>query len=74
MYKKIPKAERLGALTAGETLSRFANSTLSNSSQKLTQIGSFLTDVELQSLREEMIRDGAYMEGWLASKTKRHLS
>lgn len=72
MYKKIPKAERLGILTADETLSRLTNSNFSKSSQELTRVGSFLSDGEVQSLREEMIRDGAYMKEWLRSKPKNH--
>ncbi|MEQ4284914.1 hypothetical protein [Pseudomonas syringae] len=74
MYKKIPETNHLGTLISGETLSRLTDSTLSKSSQERTGVGSFLTDVELQSLREEMIRDGGYMEEWLASKTRRNFS
>lgn len=71
MYKKIPKAERLGILTAYETLSRIINSKFSKSSHALTRVGLFLTYSELQSLREEMIRDGAYMKEWLRSKPRK---
>lgn len=53
MYKEIPKTERLRILTASETLSRLASSNLPKFSQEVTRFGSVLTDVELQSLREE---------------------
>ncbi|UPT37846.1 hypothetical protein [Pseudomonas amygdali] len=71
MYQKIPKTERQGILSADETLSRLINSNLSKSSQERIKVGSFLTDSELQALREEMIRDGAYMKGWLRSKARK---
>ncbi len=73
MYKEIPKTERLRILTTGEALSRLANSNLLKFSQEVTRFGSVLTDVELQTLREEMIKDGAYMKAWLASKSKKNL-
>lgn len=71
MYKKIPKAEGLGILSADEKLSRLTNSNFSKSSQERTRVGSLLSDGEVQSLREEMIRDGAYMKEWLRSKPKK---
>lgn len=71
MYQKAPKTERQGILSVDETLSRLINSNLPKSSQERTQVGSFLTDSELQALREEMIRDGAYMKEWLRSKARK---
>ncbi|WP_156717471.1 hypothetical protein [Pseudomonas sp. FH1] len=71
MYKKIPKAERLGILTADEKLSRIINSNFYESSQERSRVGSFLTGSELQSLREEMMKDGAYMKEWLRSKPRK---
>ncbi len=71
MYKKIPEAEGLGVFSADETLSKLKNSNFSKFSQERTRVGSFLSDGEVQSLREEMIRDGAYMKEWLRSKPKK---
>lgn len=71
MYKKMPKTERLGILTADEKLSRMVNSKFYESSQERSRVGSFLTDSELQSLREEMMKDGAYMKEWLKSKPRK---
>lgn len=70
MYKKMPKTERLGILTADEKLSRMVNSKFYESSQERSRVGSFLTGSELQSLREEMMKDGAYMKEWLKSKPR----
>ncbi|MBJ2208129.1 hypothetical protein JFT33_16175 [Pseudomonas carnis] len=71
MYKKMPKTERLGILTADEKLSRMVNSKFYESSQERSRVGSFLTGSELQSLREEMMKDGAYMKEWLKSKPRK---
>lgn len=71
MYKKISKTEWLGILTADEILSRSNNFNFSKTSQELTRVGSLLSGREVQSLREEMIRDGAYMKEWLRSKPKK---
>ncbi|WP_434679415.1 hypothetical protein J3P77_02760 [Pseudomonas sp. R1-18] len=71
MYKKMPKTERLGILTANEKLSRIVNSKFYESSQERSGVGSFLTGSELQSLREEMMKDGAYMKEWLRSKPRK---
>ncbi|WP_139045245.1 MULTISPECIES: hypothetical protein [Pseudomonas syringae group] len=71
MYKKMPKTERLGILTADEKLSRIVNSKFYESSQERSRVGSFLTGSELQSLREEMMKDGAYMKEWLRSKPRK---
>ncbi|WP_455911486.1 hypothetical protein [Pseudomonas putida] len=71
MYKKIPKTERLGILTADEKLSRIVSSKFYESSQERSRVGSFLTGSELQSLREEMMKDGAYMKEWLRSKPRK---
>ena len=71
MYKRIPKTERLGILTADEKLSRMVNSKFYESSQERSRVGSFLTGSELQSLREEMMKDGAYMKEWLKSKPRK---
>ena len=71
MYKKMPKTERLGILTADEKLSRMVNSKFYESSQERSRVGSFLTGSELQSLREEMMKDGAYMKEWLRSKPRK---
>lgn len=70
MYKEMPKVEGVGVLSADEKLSRLISSNFSNSSQECTRVGSFLSDGEVQSMREEMIRDGAYMKEWLRSKPK----
>ena len=71
MYKRIPKTERLGILTADEKLSRIVSSNFYESSQERSRVGSFLTGSELQSLREEMMKDGAYMKEWLKSKPRK---
>lgn len=74
MYKKIPKTEGLGIISSDEKLSRLKTSSFSKSSQEHTRVGSLLSDGEVQSLREEMIRDGAYMKEWLRSKPKKIIS
>lgn len=71
MYKKISKIEWLGILTADEILSRLKDFNFSQTSQELTRVGSLLSGREVQSLREEMIRDGAYMKEWLRIKPKK---
>jgi hypothetical protein len=71
VYKKMPKTERLGILTADETLSRMVNSKFYESSQERSRVGSFLTGSELQSLREEMMKDGTYLKEWLKSKPRK---
>lgn len=71
MYKKIPKTERLGILAADKKSSRIINSNFYESSQERSRVGSFLTGSELQSLREEMMKDGAYMKEWLRSKPRK---
>lgn len=71
MYKKFPKNERLGILTPGETLSRLTMSNPSRYYSGVARFGSFLTEDELQSLREEMIRDAKYMKEWLRSKPRK---
>lgn len=71
MYKKIFKTEWLGILTADEILSRLKNFNFSGASKELTRVGSLLSGREVQSLREEMIRDGAYMKEWLRIKPKK---
>ncbi|WP_163003701.1 hypothetical protein [Pseudomonas viridiflava] len=71
MYKKIPEAEGLGVFSLDEILSKLKNSNFFKFSQERTRVGSLLSDGEVQSLREEMIRDGAYMKEWLRSKPKK---
>jgi hypothetical protein len=71
VYKKIPKSELLGILTADEKLSRIINSNFYEASQERSRVGSFLTGSELKSLREEMMKDGAYMKEWLKSKPRK---
>lgn len=67
MFMKFPSKEPLGVLTMSETISRLANQ-LSKSSAKRLGCSSVLTENELQSMRAEMIRDGAYMKEWLSLK------
>ena len=68
MFMKIPPKGPLGVLTMSETISRLTNLELSRSSAKRPRCGSVLTENELQSLRAEMIRDGAYMKEWISLK------
>jgi hypothetical protein len=67
MFMKIPPEERLYVLTMSETISRLSHQ-LSKSSEKGRGFASVLTDKEMQSLRAEMVRDGAYMKEWLTLK------
>jgi len=68
MFMKIPPNGPLGVLAMSEIISRLTNLELSKSSGKRPRCGSVLTENELQSLRAEMIRDGAYMKEWLSLK------
>ncbi|MEE5138894.1 hypothetical protein V2J83_25660 [Pseudomonas alliivorans] len=68
MYKKLPKSALLRELSAYKILSELTNS---KNLQSSTRVGSFLSDAEVQSLREEMIRDGTYMKEWLRTKPKK---
>jgi hypothetical protein len=59
-----------GILSVKETVSRLNSLRLSRSSEENPSPCALLTENEVQSLREEMMRDGARMREWLSSKLK----
>lgn len=59
-----------GILSVKETVSRLNSLRLSRSSEENPSPCPLLTENEVQSLREEMMRDGARMREWLSSKLK----
>jgi outer membrane protein assembly factor BamE (lipoprotein component of BamABCDE complex) len=67
MLTKILLKMQLGILTTKETLSRLDNLGLSSPAKKHSRAGTFLTESEVRSLREEMKRDGELMKKWLAT-------
>ena len=67
MLRKISLNVPLGVLTVRETLSRLVKLESSNQTEESRHAGSLLTVSEVQSLREEMVRDGALMKEWLAA-------
>ncbi len=65
MFTKISYKVPLNALTVSETCSRLARLESSTHDRQAFRIGSLLTEIEVRSLREEMIRDGGRMKKWL---------
>ena len=63
---EIPSKMPLDTLAVNES-SRSARLESPGSSPEHLRAGSFLTESEIKSLREEMIRDGAQMKKWLAA-------
>ena len=70
MLTKILLNAPLGALTMRETLSRLVKLESSSLTEESRHAGSFLTVSEVQSLREEMARDGALMKEWLGDRER----
>lgn len=70
MLTKISLHLPLGILTTRETLSRLVKFEKFSLIEKSRNLGSFLTVSEVQSLREEMTRDGALMKKWLAARNR----
>lgn len=70
MLTKISLNAPLGALTMRETLSRLVKLESSSLTEESRHAGSFLTVSEVQSLREEMARDGALMKEWLGDRER----
>ncbi|CRM55049.1 hypothetical protein HX810_24780 [Pseudomonas salomonii] len=68
MLTKISLNVPLGVLTMRETLSRLVILESSSLTEDSRRAGSFFTVSEVQSLREEMTRDGALMKEWLAAR------
>lgn len=68
MLTKISRNVPLGVLTMRETLSRLVKLESSSLTEESRHARSFLTVNEVQSLREEMVRDGALMKEWLAAR------
>ena len=70
MLTKISLSVPLGILTVRETLSRLVKLESSNVTEESRHAGSFLTVSEVQSLLEEMVRDGTLMKEWLAARER----
>lgn len=70
MLTKISLNVPLGVLTMRETISRLVKLESSSLTEESRRAGSFLTVSEVQSLREEMTRDGALMKEWLAARDR----
>ncbi|MDF5893773.1 hypothetical protein P4A93_19380 [Pseudomonas syringae pv. syringae] len=70
MLTKISLNLPLGILTMRETLSRLVKLETFSLTEKTRNAGSFLTMSEVQSLREEMTRDGVLMKKWLAARNR----
>ncbi|QVI74883.1 hypothetical protein [Pseudomonas syringae] len=70
MLTKISLDFPLSVLTIRETLSRLVKLDSSSLIDKSRHAGSFLTESEVQSLREEMTRDSALMKKWLAARNR----
>lgn len=67
---KISLSLPLGILTTQEILSRLLRLKSSSLAGERRRVVSFLTSSEVQSLRGEMIRDGALMKKWLAARDR----
>lgn len=70
MLTKVSLNVPLGVLTVRETLSRLVKLESSDLTKDSGHKSSFLTVSEVQSLREEMVRDGALMKEWLAARER----
>lgn len=68
MFIKARPKESPCILTVKETISRLSSIDLSKHSITRPRPDMFLTETEVQSLREEMRRDGARMREWLSGK------
>lgn len=64
VFEKMPLKTHQGALTVEETLARLSTELSKDS----LLAGTFLTTGEVQSLHEEMVRDGTHMKKWLAAQ------
>lgn len=67
-FIKVYPKESPCVLTVKETISRLSSLDLSKHSKERPRPDMFLTETEVQSLREEMMRDGAHMKEWLSAK------
>lgn len=68
MFIKVHPKKSPYILTVEETISRLSSIDLSKHSKTRPRPDMFLTETEVQSLREEMMRDGARMREWLSAK------
>jgi len=68
VFSKISLKILIGALTTAETVARLTKLESTIPLRNRLRASSLLTESEVQSLREEMIKDGARMKKWLAKQ------